>query len=308
MKLWNKTAANRFSSPDTHAVTCRIRFCATAATAALVFALLGLPSAKTLAAGEELQSLVTKKAATIENLHRKAKRALVNAAQDRAFEGYFHAHDEDARKTARQRIETVTLATQRRFHVEEMCLIDPTGTEITRIVGDEIAPDSDLSTEEAQAAFFRPGFSEQPRRVYVTDPYLSPDADKWVLAYVTPVVADNEKKAILHYEHGIEIYQDAVNKGMKGEDRFLLMVSRGGFVVADSRKDIATGKRGDSEELVDYFHHLGDVSPNGLVAVYERVGESRTGSATISDGGVDYGIAYAVAEGGLVLLAVEPLR
>lgn len=272
---------------------------------ALALPLLGLSPGQALADAVDLQSLVTKKAATIENLHRKAKRALVNAAQDRAFEGYFHAHDKGARHSAKQRIEEVTLATQRRFHVEEMCLIDPTGTEITRIVGDEIAPDSDLSTEEAQAAFFKPGFAEQPRRVYVTNPYMSPDADKWVLAYVTPVMADGDKKAILHYEHGLDVYRDAVNKGMAGDDRFLLVVSRGGFVISDSRTDIAIDKRGELEQPGDYFAHLGDVSPNGLVSVYERIGENRTGNSTIADGGVDYGVAYAVVDGGLVLLAVE---
>jgi hypothetical protein len=286
----------------------RIRFRAIAATTAVAFGLLGLLPAETMAAGEDLQSLATRKAATIENLHRKAKRALVNAAQDRAFESYFHANDKEARHAAKQRIETVTLATQRRFHVEEMCLIDPTGTEITRIVGNEIAPDADLSTEEAQAAFFKPGFAEQPRRVYITNPYMSPDADKWVLAYITPVMADGEKKAILHYEHGLGIYQDAVNKGVEDEGHFILMVSRGGFVVSDSRKPVAIGKQGESEEMADYFQQLSDVSPKGLGEVYGRIGESRTGQATISDGGAEFGVAYSVAEGGLIVMAIERLQ
>lgn len=284
-----------------------LRLRALTISVALAVSLVSLAPAETQAAITELQSFVTKKAATLENLHRKAKRALVNAAQDRAFAGYFDAHDDAARHTAKQRIEQVTLATQRRFDVEEMCLIDPTGTELTRIVGNEIAPDADLSTEEAQAAFFKPGFSEQPRRVYVSDPYMSPDADKWVLAYVTPVMADDEKKAILHYEHGLEVYQAALNKGLSGDSRYLLVVSRDGFVVSDSRMTPATGKRGDTEDPADYFQHLDDVSPKGLVKVYESVGGNKTGTAKISDGGVDFDVAYAVVEGGLIVLAIDRL-
>jgi hypothetical protein len=281
------------------------RHCVLTLSAALAVSLLGMAAPDTAAANGELQSFVTKKAATLENLHRKAKRALVNAAQDNAFEGYFHAHDDSSRHAAKQRIEQVSLATQRRFHVEEMCLIDPTGTEIARIVGNAIAPDADLSTEEAQAAFFKPGFAEQPRRVYVTNPYVSPDADKWVLAYVTPVLAGGEKKAILHYEHGLEVYQDVVNKGLNGDGRYLLIVSRAGFVISDSRKFLAIEKQGDSEDPADYFQHLDDVSPSGLTRVYESIGEARTGSTKISEGGADFGVAYATVEGGLVVLAIE---
>ncbi len=286
----------------------RLRRRTLAIATATAFAVLTLLPAQQAAANTELQSFVTKKAATIENLHRKAKRALVNAAQDRAFEGYFHANDDTTRHEAKQRIEQVTLATQRRFNVEEMCLIDPTGTEITRIVGNQIAPDSDLSTEEAKADFFKPGFAERPRRVYVTNPYVSPDADKWVLAYVTPVMTDGQKKAILHYEHGLEIYQDVVNKGLNGGDRFLLVVSRGGFVISDSRRFLPIEKRGESEDPTDYFEQLADISPSGLVGVYEGVGENKTGASRISDDGNEFDVAFAVVEGGLVLLAVERVR
>jgi hypothetical protein len=307
MKRFIDLTGRRFHAFDRPGGPGLLQLRALTISAALAVSLVSLAPTETQAAGGDLQSFVTKKAATLENLHRKAKRALVNAAQDRAFEGYFHAHDDAARHTAKQRIEQVSLATQRRFSVEEMCLIDPTGTELTRIVGDEIAPDSDLSTEEAQAAFFKPGFAEAPRRVYVSNPYMSPDAHKWVLAYVTPVMADGEKKAILHYEHGLEVYQAAVNKGLNGDGRYLLVVSRGGFVISDSRKSPAIAKSGDAEDPADYFQHLDDVSPKSLVKVYESVGGNKTGTAKISDGGVDFDVAYAVVEGGLVVLGIERL-
>jgi len=276
---------------------------ATCVVAAFMFSVVSAMSAW---AGEsELQAFVTKKAATISTIHTKAKRALANAAQDHSFAAYYSAHDGEGRHGAKQRIEQVSLATQSRFHVEEMCLIDAAGPEIARIVGNAIAPDSDLSPDESGASFFEPAFAEAPRHVHVASPYMSPDADKWVLAYATPVVVGDDKKAILHYEHGLDVYRDAVNSGLSGDDRFLLIVSEGGYVVSDSRADIAIRKRGDEEELSDYFPHVRDMSPKGLARVYQSVDEKRTGVTTISEDGIKYGIAYAVVEGGLTLLAVE---
>lgn len=257
------------------------------------------------AAESELLSFVIKKAATISTMHTKAKRALANAAQDRSFATYYTAHDLDGRHAAKQRIEQVSLATQSRFHVEEMCLIDASGPEIARIVGNAIAPDSDLSPDESGNSFFKPGFAGAARHVYVAPPYISPDADKWVIAYATPIVVDGDKRAILHYEHGLEGYRDAVNEGLDGDGRYLLIVSEGGYVISDSRTDIDLKKHGDKEEAADYFQNIRDISPHGLAKVYQNIGENRTGATAVSEDGVEYGVAFAIVEGGLTMFAVE---
>jgi len=276
------------------------------ATWTLAAILLSLVASPPAWAGErELQTFVTKKAATISTIHTKAKRALANAAQDRSFTTYYAAHDDAGRNAAKQRIEQVSLATQSRFHVEEMCLIDASGPEIARIVGNAVASDSDLSPDESGASFFGPGFAGAARHVYVAPPYMSPDADRWVLAYATPVVVEGAKKAILHYEHGLDVYRDAVNSGLSGDGRYLLIVSDGGYVISDSRAEINIQKRSDKEDPADYFPHIRSLSPKGLARVYQSVDEKRTGVTTISENGGRYGVAYAVVEGGLTLLAVE---
>ena len=60
----------------------------------------------------------------------------------------------------KQKIDSISLNVQRNFHVEEMCLTNPHGSEISRIVGKEIA--YNLSNEEAGAGFFAPGFAQKP--------------------------------------------------------------------------------------------------------------------------------------------------
>lgn len=290
--------------PETTGGLHRYRAAALAAAAALV--LLTAPTGGASADAGELRAYVVKKAAILSTMHSKAMRALVNAAQDRSFENYFHSHDDEGRRAAKERIEQVSLATQRRFHVEEMCLIDASGPEIARIVGDKIAPVSDLSPDESGADFFRPAFAETPRQVFVSRPYLSPDAIKWVIAYVTPISVEGENKAVLHYEHGLDVYQAALADADPKEGRFLLGVSADGYVVSDSRRQVAVAGRDGKEDPADYFQTIDGVEPHGLSAIFHGIGEQRTGTALLNQGGAAFDVAFAIVEGDMVLMAVEP--
>lgn len=202
----------------------------------------------------ELQRGVAKSAAIVSILHRKAKKALVNAAQDKTFGDYFTTHDHDHKHDLKRRIDDISLNVQSRFQVEEMCLIDPNGSEISRIVGQQIA--HDLSHEEASAPFFQPGFDHRPRSVYVSSVYMSPDADKWVVAYVTPVMAEGEKKAILHYEHGLDVYQRALDKSRLDDGTLLMAVTDQGWIVWRSDAGIAVDKLGEEEAPSAYFEQF----------------------------------------------------
>jgi len=124
---------------------------------------------------------------------------------------------------------------------------------LTRIVGNEIAPDSDLSPDESGAVFFKPSFAKKARSTYISPLYMSPDADKWVLAYVTPIQVGGAKRAILHYEHGLNVYQQALSKGVKGDSQFIVAVDKDGWVVADSRQAIGVDKKGEAEDQKAYF-------------------------------------------------------
>lgn len=200
---------------------------------------------------DELEEMLAAKAGALEVLHRKAERALVAVAQDTSYRDYFVAHSHDHRHQLKDRIDQISLQTQDKFHVGEMCLIDENGHEISRIVEGKIA--HDLSTEESQAIFFQPGFALAPFEVYVSPIYMSTDVDRWVVAYVTPIKVGDENRAILHYEHELTVYQDLLVDGLKGSDRVLLAVNEDGWIVADSRRDIPTAQHGSSKEPEDYF-------------------------------------------------------
>lgn len=223
--------------------------------------LLGLPViwalfvvSPVLGEADELEEMLAAKAGALEVLHRKAERALVAVAQDTSYRDYFVAHSHDHQHRLKERIDEISLETQDKFHVGEMCLIDENGHEISRIVEGEIA--HDLSTDEAQAIFFQPGFALAPFEVYVSPIYMSPDVSRWVVAYVTPIKVGDENKAILHYEHDLTVYQGLLVDGLRGSDQVLLAVNQDGWIVADSRREIPTAQPGGSEAPEDYFERF----------------------------------------------------
>ena len=264
----------------------------------LLAAALVVSVSQVASAASALDKLVAQKAATIERLHFKAKKALVTAAQDKAFEHYFHAHNHEERGEIKPRIDQISLAVQSRFHVEEMCLIDPRGAEVSRIVGREIA--DDLADDETGAIFFAPGFSSPAHKVHISPIYMSVDANKWVVAYVTPVVVDGNKKAILHYEHSLRPFQDALNKRVDA-GTVLVAIDRDGFVVSDSRATIMIDKRGDAEERDEYFRQF-DLSKLNLAAVRNAIGgNGERGSGTLKAAGSSYSVSYQQVEDWTIL-------
>jgi len=250
-----------------------------------------------------VEALVAKKAAIVEMMHGKARKALVTAAQDDRYREYFVADSADERARLKAEIDRISLTVQAEFHVDEMCLIDPQGAEISRIVQNSIA--YDLATNETQNVFFAPSFALRPRTVYVSPLYVSPDANRWVLGYVTPIVVDNVTRAILHYEHGLAVFQQALNKGQDGDSRYIVAVDGDGWVISDSRKAVATEKRADSESPADYFAHfaLGDMDLAQLMA---RLGGGAKASGALTTAAGRYDVAYQTV-GHWTLIAIDRL-
>lgn len=198
-----------------------------------------------------LDALAAKKTALITKMHKKAKKAIVNAAKDKAFTAYFHTHDHGEKKHLKSRIEEISLHVQSKFAVEEMCLIDANGPELTRIVGREIA--HDLSPDESGAIFFAPGLKLSENEGYVSPIYFSPDANRLVVAYVTPIVTEHKNVALLHYEHGLDAYQKKLNTKLP-DNVVVLALNQEGYIVSDSRNELKID--GESEDISTYLKKL----------------------------------------------------
>jgi hypothetical protein len=236
-------------------------------------------------AGEaEVKALAAKKASVISRMHKKATKSLVNSAQDPVFAEYFTVKDKIA---AKARIDQISLNVQAKFDVDEMCYIGSNGQEISRITGNSIAPDDDLSPDEASAIFFKPAFALKAKQSYISF-YMSPDALKWVVAYTTPIPVNGKNAAILHFEHNLGEYQDALNKGLSGND-YVLAIHKDGYIISDSRAPISITMKGDKEEMSDYFKKY-DTLPSGLVNIIDL--SKKHGTHSFKDGGKKYFAAY----------------
>jgi hypothetical protein len=273
-----------------------------AAAAFLLWGSVSIGSA--MADVQALAALVAKKAAVVDLLHTKAERAIVTAAQDETFRQYFDAKTNEERAALRDHIDHIALAVQSKFAVEEMCLIDETGTEISRVVRKKIA--YDLSTQEASSNFFAPTFAEPPREVFLAPIYISPDVHRWVTAYATPVDVHGTKKAILHYEHGLDFYEDVLNAGIDPTGaRVLLTATSDGWIIFDSRKKISIEQVGESQDPKDYFQQL-SVGGLSLAQVKQAIGGSDQGSGTVkSVDGAPLDVAFKTL-GDWILVAYEP--
>lgn len=270
---------------------------------ALVAGAIALMSGQVHASVPELEALVAKKAAILALIHKKAKKALVNAAQDENYSAYFQAATDAEKAQFKESIDQISLTVQSRFHIEEMCLINTHGAEVSRIVHNKIA--HDLSTDETGAVFFGPGFRQQPRKVHISPIYMSPDVNKWVIAYTTPIVALSKKTAILHYERGLEFYQATLNKGVTGTT-ILVAIGAGDWIMSDSRKSINIARQGESEDLAVYFEKFA-ADGMSLKDIQNAVGgNDKKGAGLFETGANKFEVAYKKV-GHWTLAAIEKL-
>ncbi len=242
-----------------------------------------------------MQDELAMRVSLVKRFHQKYSRSLVTAAQDQVFKKYFLARTEDEKEKLKRKIDQLSLAVQAEFKVDEMCLIDRKGQEISRIVYRAIAPDKDLSSEEASAAFFKPSFAKDGKRVHVSPPYMSADSLRWVVCYATPIVLeDGTKPGIYHYETPLYALQKRANKRLeKDQDHYFLLVNKDGYVMSDSRKKFKLElDPADTEMNVPYsyyFPHLKDSDLRGLSSDILKGGE---GSSRFEAGGAEYLVAY----------------
>src|SRR5690348_4921187 len=140
----------------------------------------------------------------IDELTDRAAASLLIARNSPAFNHYFEADptDSNARATALSDIQSLVLYLQQTFAIDEICVIDANGAEVARGVLGELAGSEDLSADEADNPFFGPTLALDNGQVYrSTEPYVSPDTHRWVVAHATPIVLpDGRHAGILHFE------------------------------------------------------------------------------------------------------------
>lgn len=249
-----------------------------------------------------MKNTVSEKAVAIETLHARASEDLVFALKNPKFAEYFelpetkdgnYYQDGVLQFTPRQQeikseLERWIYNFQNKFQVDETCLIDTTGQEHARLVLKKIAPSEDLSPEESSAPFFAPAFATKQDAVHIQYPYVSPDSNRWVFAYVSPVaLGDGNIPAIYHFEMPMNIFHNLV----KTDSGRMYIIDKNGYLVADSFFDFTS--QPVRETPSEYFPSLSTVSGSvEYQMMLEQIELTEEGTASYTDNGVTHYLAY----------------
>ena len=228
---------------------------------------------------EEMMSILSNKSQEIESLHNGAAEELVLTLKSPLFVEYFELPETkagnvyedgviqftDKQNEIKSDLEQLVYLFQIKFDVDETCIIDRSGQEHTRLVLSRVAYDEDLSSEEEFAPFFEPSFEKNLDEVHNQFPYVSPDTERWVFAYTSPVVlGDGQKPAFFHFEMPMTVFQKLIDVDIGR----MYIVDPSGFIIADSndlslfdsKYDVSPTTISDFEPSV-YFPSLSEYSP-----------------------------------------------
>jgi hypothetical protein len=183
----------------------------------------------------------------------------------------------------------------------ELCLIDSRGREHLRAVRGRLASEKELAVDEVDAPFFAPGMALSQDSRYISEPYLSPDVEEWVVGFVIPVVPG---QLVLHFEHPISEYQQVLT-GDATSRRFALAIDRAGYVVADSRHAPNIRKIAGKDEAPGYFANIFKGPESLPVGVTRVIAAGAIKPGMVSMGGQNYLMDGRKLDG-ITLLVFEP--
>ncbi|MFN3077806.1 MAG: hypothetical protein ABT940_13190, partial [Alphaproteobacteria bacterium] len=262
---------------------------------AVLSVVLLINSRAALAEKRALAELVLRKAAVLENEHIRLSRRLVNFAQDRVF-GHYMKAPPDLRNDAKAEMHAKSLGLQKDTAVYEMCFIDEHGHEVMRFI--DGIPRYDLSTNEISNAFFGVGFKLDAKQVSPPQIYVSPDAQQWVVGYVTPIFFDERKIGLLHYEYKLSKFVEGMTFDFRhGSDEWASLVDDEGYIIWDTREPtrIAHEQRSIGGKKIDNFKKMSSVESAAIALGTE-------GEGKITENGVTWMVVYKPVLGWTVVV------
>jgi diguanylate cyclase (GGDEF)-like protein len=282
------------------------------AIGALMFATANTLFAKQAHADLERQNQAV--ANEIDNLTNRAAASLLIARQTPAFDRFYEADAsaETDRATALADIQHTILYLQRVFAIDEICVIRTSGAEDARCVQGTLAGVDELSDDEAANPFFAPTLALQDGEVYrSTEPYLSPDTHRWVVAHATPIIlADGRRAGLLHFEIPLDWFAAKVmDAGLPGAYSFLL--DRDGHILVhpqlDGSGEVAPPRTGSPVDEAQAFPHATAWGPADFRRVAATMLRAQAGTSSYTDAADTYEVVYQpVFEGHWIVATVLP--
>ena len=249
----------------------------------------------------------------IDDLTDRAAAALLITRHNPDFEHLYETDPSDtaARAASLRDIGAQLVYLQATFDIDEICLINEHGVEDARCVQGQLAKFEDLSPDEARNnPAFTPTLALADGEVYRSiEPYVSPDSYRYVVAHATPVVLQDGKHAgIVHFEIPLTWFTARVrDTSLAGASSFLLD-RRGDLIVPPLLQGTPEPDRwppafSEAHDSDDAFPHAGMWGSPGFRAMVLGLLPDTTGTASFTDGGEDYEVAYQPTFAGRWILA-----
>ncbi len=152
-----------------------------------------------------------------------------------------------------------------RGRIGEICFIDHTGAENTRLVREQRAATADLSSDESSNPFFAPTFELGIGQVYQAAAYISPDTNELVISNSTalPGLPDGQK-AIVHFEVSMTTFADISSDP---SITFLIVDATTGTTLADSSRSATTDAAAPADENRDFAELVRSGRAGGVATV-----------------------------------------
>ena len=212
----------------------------------------------------------------------------------------------------RVKVETAITYLGDRYKVDEICVIRASGLETARWVGGQgVAPVADLSPDERQNnPAVLPTVPMADDSFFQSQPYVSPDSDRWVVGIATPIILPSgEHAGILHFEIPIARFADELNAASFGGTSYNVLLDRAGHLLVHPQLAAyrsAAGLPTDANTSPFPF-----ATASGSASWHEAVGHvlsDQAGSTTFEESGKTYRIAYLpVPDSDRIVATVSPV-
>ena len=212
----------------------------------------------------------------------------------------------------RREVEAAITYLGERYHVDEICVIRSSGLETARWVGGKgVAPVSDLSPDERQNnPAVLPTLPLPDDSFYQSQPYISPDSDRWVIGIATPIILPTGVHAgVLHFEIPIDRFATEMAAMSFGGTGFSMLIDGDGRLLVHpqlaafrSAENLSTDPNTGSLPLA-----TGSGSPSWRDAVSKML-SGHAGSVSFDEAGRTYRASYQpVADSNRILAVVSPV-
>ena len=195
-----------------------------------------------------------------------------------------------------------------RYQVDEICVIRANGLETARWVGGKgVAPVSTLSLDERlNNPAVIPTVHLPDDAFFQSDPYISPDSNRWVVGIATPIVLNTgEHAGILHFEIPIQRFVDELAGAEFGGSTYGMLLDRSGHLLSAPQLTAFRSEQGlPTDPRTSPFPLAGaSGSASWRQAVATMLSRS-SGSVAFDDGGASFRASYRAISGSDRIVAI----